>query len=383
MPSFSERVALFRIEQYLATYRPYVAAVAGTYGRTIAAQALYCAISRHRHTRIGFDIEKEKKIGLLRFLVGSKMREIAEIEPDTIVSTIQLEYPGYASYVMSRMLPRLLVVSHIGLEHIDFFGSKDMVAHEYLAVANTLATDAVVVLNADDEHVRELQEHINHPVITYGMHPDADVRLMRAKRGEQMQGVFIEFVLHNVHYEAHVSHIISKQHVAAVLAGLAGAHAMGVDMHDAIAGLQQLKAPNGSFSIHAGMKASSVIDDTADACPEKLESSLKSFATLRTQTRKFVILGDLDNLSQCSLKTHEELGRQAAGVAPILIFIGDTMRHAQNAALKSGATIDTHHFPTSADAAAWLPDHIRKDDLIYISGGKSMEIEKILQRLKA
>lgn len=396
MPSFSERVALFRIQQYLAKYRPYVATIAGTYGRTIAAQALYHAISRHRHARIGFGLETEKNIGLpagqaglLKFLVGSKMHELAEIEPDTIISTIPLEYPGYASYVLSRILPRLLVISHIGLEHVDLFGSKDIIQHEYLAVANTLERDAAVVLNADDEHVRELQQHINHPVITYGMHSSADVRLLRAKRPARRvggsgdtQGIFMEFVLHGVHYEAHLPHLVSRQHVSGVLAGLAGAHAMGVDMHDAIAGVKQLTSPHGSFSIAHGLKGSIIIDDTADACPEKLESSLKSFSSMYKDTRKFVVLGDLDNLAQFAMKAHEELGKHAASVAPILIFVGDTMRHAQSAALKTGIKIDTHHFTTSADAAAWLPDHIRKDDIIYISGGKSMQMGKILRRLK-
>ncbi len=315
----------------------------------------------------------------MRFLTGSKMREIAEIEPDTIIGEVLLERPGYLPYIASSILPRLLILPHIGTEHMDLFGSKDMVAHEYLAVANTLQADGVVVLNADDEHVRELQEHIHHPVITYGMHPSADVRLTRAKR---MQGIFAEFIVHNVHYEAHFPHLVSRQHVAGMLAGIAGAHAMGVDIQDAITGLRNLTPPHGSFLMLSGIKGSRVIDDTADACPEKLESSLKSFATLPCVSRKFVVLADLDNLSQYAIKMHEELGRQAATVAPIIIFVGDMMRHAQAAALKTGTVIDTHHFTTSADAAAWLPDHIRQNDLVYIAGGKSMEMENLIERLR-
>ncbi|OGY31027.1 MAG: hypothetical protein A3C02_02255 [Candidatus Andersenbacteria bacterium RIFCSPHIGHO2_02_FULL_45_11] len=376
MPSFSERVALFRIQQYLAKYRPYVVMVAGTYGRTLATQALYHAIARHRHARIGFGIEK--KIGLLRTLVGSKMREIAEIEPDTIMGEVPLVRPEYAPNIAGNILPRLLILSHIGAEHIDLFGSKDMVAHEYLAVANTLQADAAVVLNADEEHLLELREHINHPVITYGMHPDADIRLTRAKR---MQGIFAEFIVHNVRYEAHFPHLVSKQHVAGMLAGIAGAHAMGIDIQDAIAGLRNLTPPHGSFSTLPGIKSSRVIDDTADVCPEKLGSSLKSFSLFDPDSRKFIVLGDMDNLSQYAIKSHEELGKQAATVAPILIFVGDMMRHAQAAALKTGTKIDTHHFVTSADAAAWLPDHIRQNDVVYITGGKNMEMAKIVKAL--
>lgn len=369
MPSFSERIALFRIQQYLAKHRPYVALVVGTYGRTLAAQALLFAIGCHRHVRMVFEPKKEEN------------SDLSEIEPDTVIHELALERPGHLPYIASRILPRLLVIPHIGTEHIDLFGSKDMIAHEYLEVAHTLATDAVVVLNADDEHVRGLKEHIAHPVITYGMHADADIRLTRATRHGQLRGIFLEFILHDVHYEAHFPHLISKQHVAGALAGLAGAHAIGINMKDAIAAMRALQPPRGSFSLMQGINGSSVIDDSADACPEKLESSLKSFATLQSDIRKFVVLGDLENLSQYSIKAHEELGKQVSSVAPIIIFVGDMMRHAQAVALKTGIKVDTHHFKTSADAAAWLPDHIRQGDLIYISGGKSIQMENIIDRL--
>lgn len=382
MMNFSQRVALFRSEQYIAKYRPYVVAVTGTYGRTIAAQALYLAISRHRHVRMGFGIEKEKTINLLRFLTRSKIKEITEMQPDTIISEISLKYPGHAPYIALRILPRLLLVSNIGLEHIDTFGSKEMIAHEYLAVLASLADDAVVVLNADDAYIRGLKERIAHPVITYGMHANADLRLTRAHRIETSQGIFLEFVLHNVRYEAHFPNLASKQHVSAALAGLAGAHAMAIDMHSAITAIRQLQPPRGSFSLSPGIKKSSMIDDSADACPEKLESSLKSFSTLRSDGRKFVVLGDMENLSQCAIKAHEELGKQAASVASIIIFVGDMMRHAQTAVLKSCKHIDTHHFTTSAEAAMWLPHHIRQGDVVYVSGGENMNMGKILEHLK-
>lgn len=370
MATLSQRVELFRIEQYLATYRPYVALIVGTYGRTIAAQAFHRAVSHHRHVRMGFGMEKQ--IGLLRFLAGSKMRELTEYEPDTIMGEMSLELPGNLPYLASRILPRLLLIPHIGHEHIDLFGSREMVAHEYLGISHQMSSDSVVVLHTDDKYVLDLKEHIAHPVITYGMHPDADVRLLRAHR--EGQGIFLECVLHGVHYEEYFPHLISRQHVEGVLAGLAGAHAMGVDARQALEGMKNLTAPHGSFSMQSGMKGATVIDDTADPCPEKLESSLKSLATLKYPGRTFIVLGDMRGLAQHSIRFHEELGRQAAAVAPYCIFVGDAMRHAQAAALKASHKIDTHHFTASADAAAWLPQHIRPGDVIYIAGGNMGDV---------
>lgn len=381
MPSFAERIALFRIQNYLAKYHPYVAAALGTYGRSIAVHALHHTIARHRHARIGFGIERQRTNSIIQFLTRSKMREMTEFEPDTIIGEIGLERPGYMPYIMSRILPRLLMLPNIGSEHIDLFGSKEMVAHEYANVANTLSSDAIVILNADDENLRNMKQHIQHPVITYGVHESADLRIIRAKRGENTQGIFLEFILHDVHYEVYFPHLFVRQHVQGVLAGLAGAHAMGIDMHKAIAAVQQLQPPRGSFSISPGITGSSIIDDTADVCPEKLESSLKSLASYTKDARTFIILGDIDNLGDISVRAHETLGKQAASAGNILIFVGNMMRHAQAAALKTGGTVDTHHFAASDDAARWLPQHIRTGDIVYIAGGKNSEIEIVVEKL--
>lgn len=379
MPSFSERVALFRIQNYLATYKPYVAAVTGTYGSDMATVALYAALSRHRHVRMGFDIGKEASMGLFKFLTRSGLHEMTEYEPDTIIGELPLTIPRHLPYIASRLLPRLLVLSHIGHEHIDTFGSHDMVAHEYLAATHALSTDAVVVLNADDKASMELREHIAHPVITYGTSVDADVRLARAHRHA---GMVLEITLHGMQYECNFPHLRVREHVEGVLAGLAGAHAMGIDTQVALDAMKQVAPPRGCFSSSVGVSGATIIDDTAHVCPEKVESSLKSFAGIQHTGRKVIVLGDIDNLSHHSVRMHEALGTQAASAGQLLVFIGEHMRHAQSAALKTSNYIDTNHFQTTADAAAWLPGYIRSNDLIYISGGKSMEMGKIVERLK-
>lgn len=397
MRSLLERVAWYRAQQYLARYKPYTIAVAGTYGRELTSDAIVHALKRHRHVRGGYRVEESIDIpegilgvpnnrereGILGLLTRAKMNEITHFEPDTIVTELPLFVPNAAPWAASRILPRMLVLTHVGLERLDLFMNNDMIVHEYGVVAGMLARDAVVILNADDEELRSLSETMRHPVISYGVHPKADVRISRATRADDGKGIFLEIIVHGHHQEVFLPNLFAAQHVSAVAAAVAAAHGMGIAPKDALSGVRLLKPPKGTLSRVEGKNGTLIIDDSYDTCPEQMESSLKTFSTMKASGRKIVVVGDMDTLASFGIEKHEEVGRKVATLAPICIFVGDMMRHAQTAALTSGIHTDTHHFTSSSEAATWLPENIREGDMVFVSGGKSMKMGKITKSLKA
>ena len=312
------------------------------------------------------------------------MRELTQFEPDTIITQLPLVIPPHtAPWALSRLLPRMLVLTNIGLEHIDLFVNKDRIAHEYLVLANSLHGDGLVVANADDEYLRELCEYMHRPVITYGVHPKADVRISRAARAKDATGLFLEIVVHGTHHELFLPHLFAKQHVSAVAAGIAAAHGMGVGMQDAIQGLHTMKPHRSALSHGVGASGVQIIDDSYNTCPEQLESSVKSFATLSCAGKKILVLGDMDLLATFGPEKHEAVAKQAVAIAQLTLFVGPMMRRGQDSALAAGTQNDTHHFVSSEEAAAWLVEHVQKDDLVFVSGGKSMDMGKVVKRLKA
>lgn len=397
MNSLAERIAWYRAEQYIARYRPYMIAIAGTYGCTMASQAMTLAVKNHRHVRQGYEaktsldipesilgVEAHKReMGLMRFLAGSAMKELSEYEPDTIIAHVPLLKPHFARKVISRILPRMLVIPHIGSERIDLFGSREIVAHEYASLAGMLGQDGVLVLNADDEYAPAIRESVSCPIITYGTGKIADISLQRASRGEDGSGLFLEIAVDGTGYELFAPNIFAKQHIYGLLAGLAAAHGLGIHLKDAVAGLSHVQAARGVLQKRAGIRGAVLIDDTAALCPERLASSLKTFASLPCQGRKIAVLGDMENLGSQTVQAHAQAAADAASAAQIIIFIGEHMRHAQKEVSKSEHAIDTHHFVASAEAAPWLAEHVREHDLIYIAGGEQMNMQEVVQALSA
>jgi UDP-N-acetylmuramyl pentapeptide synthase len=394
MMTFRERIAWFRAQQYLARYRPYTIAVTGSYGREIAARAIAYALKSHRHVRNTDSIEHSIDIpggilgaqshkehgGIMQLLTASKMRELRQLEPDTVITQVPLLTPKFAPWALHCLLPRMLVLTHIGREHIDQFGSYDMVLHEYAVLANSLQKDAVVILNCDDPALREIQDMIARPVITYGVNSSADLYMKRAVR--QQEGLGMEVVLHGVHQELFLPYMFARSHVYAVGAGLAAAHGINIQLSEAVESMRLIKTIKGHMSRLHGVRGSTIIDDSIHTVPEQLLASLTSVAKLPHAGRKIVVLGDMEGLGQFTTAQHQEVGTHAAVSAQIAVFVGDAMRQAQDTALKAGTGVDTHHFATSSEAAAWLSDNIREGDIVFVSGGKSMKMQRIVKKLR-
>jgi UDP-N-acetylmuramyl pentapeptide synthase len=89
----------------------------------------------------------------------------------------------------------------------------------------------------------------------------------------------------------------------------------------------------------------------------------------------------MDNLASLAISCHEQAGKQVSEIAPMIIFVGDLMRHAQEAVLKSVQKIDTHHFESSSEASTWLFEYIRESDMVFVSGGKSMKMGKVVKKM--
>lgn len=76
--------------------------------------------------------------------------------------------------------PATILITNIAPDHLDFYGTLDAIYESFEAFARS-ASHAVVVC-ADDEGTRELQKRLGPEttVVTYGVAPDADVRIVSA-----------------------------------------------------------------------------------------------------------------------------------------------------------------------------------------------------------
>lgn len=392
-----ERVLWDRAQRYVDKYTPTLIGVTGSYGKTLTKEAIALALKDSRHVRashknyntpMGVALSvlgvhaAATRMGWLKLLTSSKVREVGEQrEPDTIVLELGADRPGDIDFLAQQLPFKVGVVTAVGSTHLEFFTSKEMVAHEKMSLVVTLPADGVAVLNVDDPLVAQMAEHTKARVITFGESPQANVRLVRATR-TGIQGFAVEIAVHGKSHEVSVPHVVGRHQLMSILAALAVAEALEIPIRTALQNVRQLKAPAGRMRVFAGRNRSTIIDDSYNASPESMQAALKTFATLEAR-RKIAILGDMLELGSQSIQWHAAVGEQVADIAGVFVAVGQQMKHAQAAALEQSLPIDTHHFEDSRDVGKWIADHLAPGDLVLIKGSRGMHMEQVVERLLA
>lgn len=392
-PSFTEKILWRRAQDWLATYRPQVVAITGSTGKTIAAEAVRLALAADRSVRIAtpaattplavalgiLGIEGAPTMGgWIRLLATSVAEEVVANEPDTLVVEVGASKPGDVDRVAIRLGAHVVLVTNVGTSHTRLLGEKESVAHEFESLVATAGQESTVILNADDELVVAMGERVKGSLITVGRDGMADISVVRTYRLPN-GGIAAEVNVHGQGYELSFPTVIALHHLSLLLMGVATAHALGVPVKQALAGIKNYQPLPHRMHLLAGMCDSHVVDDTYDATPESMLAGLGTLRALR-KGRRIAVLGDITDLGGESYSKHLQIGKFASEVAQVLIAVGTDMQVAGAAALQAG--IDVHHFDDSGEVGKWLPEIVKAGDLVYVSGSADMQMGKIVDRLK-
>ncbi|MBI3255954.1 MAG: hypothetical protein HYZ63_03215 [Candidatus Andersenbacteria bacterium] len=391
-----------RAQEYMATYKPNLIGVTGASGKTAVVQAIAEAVSamhlvraatpegsqpQHMAAGILGNSHKQKRLWF-KMLFGSQANEIKQAEPKTIVVECNAGAPGDIGRISTAFQFTHAVVLNTGTIHADLFPTKESVAHEFTALAASLPKHGVAILNIDDPAIAANRPRLLCHHVTFGTHPQADVRLMRADR-ISLKGFIGQLAVMGKPYECSVQHLVGRHQLDAILAAIAVVHSLGGDIPQAIEALRNLPLPPGRMNIVEGNHKSTIIDDSHGATPESMQAALKTLAALpadlpggEISPRRIAILGDIGNLGAQSIRVHQSVGEAAARTCQVFIGVGKAMKQAQAAALQKGG-VDTHHFETSEDVGKWLKDYLQPGDIVLIKGGSEMHMGKVVESLKA
>lgn len=370
MQTLFNRIAWFRMQQYILRHTSHRIVVAGSYGRTLVANMIYSALREHRHVRLGYPVQDiadiplgilgtdhETKHGnIITFLTGAWQHELHEKEPDTIITEVLLLQPGFIPYANSRILPHTFVLHHVANAE-----------EEYREALQYLGRDVTLIINADDEHALRIGQESELQTITYGRSMSADIRIVRTVRGDSSQGIFITIEARGAHHGLFLPHLFAKEHVSTFACAIACAYARKISITDAMRGIQHMELPEGALRKQIGKTGEEIVSERVE-CIVQITESLKSFASLPHTGRKIIVLSDVENSLLATNLEYNQLGQYAAQASSFILFVGDTMRAVQQVVNKQYPNVDTHHFATKKEALSWLRGHVTQSDMVYISG---------------
>ena len=276
--------------------------------------------------------------------------------------------------------PSIGVITNIGAAHLETLPGLDGVSRAKGELYAGLRGGTAIV-NLDDPRVAQLPVANGVKKLSYGLSEEAQVRAESI--ADNQGGVSFDLLLEGQRYPVHLN-LPGRHNVSNALAAAAAAYEMEVPAEKIVSGLSQFVAVPGRMDICPLSDGGLLLDDSYNSNPLSAAAALDAFRSLAGAGRSIVVLGDMLELGENSVAMHEDLGRQAARTADILIGVGEFSSAlcfgAKAAGMKPEQIIAV---PDAAAAIEYLQQHRRPGDNILLKGSRGVHLEQVADVLKA
>jgi len=288
------------------------------------------------------------------------------------------------SFLLKKSQLPILVVTHVGEipADKDFFAGEREETSQIRKLAEVLPARGFLILNFDDETVREIENESLANSLTYGFQERADfqatdvnVNLSGTNFKMNYQGNIVPFWLKN---------LFGKEQIYSVLTAICLGVVKNINLVEVSQTLGDYQSLPGKMRLIKGIKNSSILDDSESATAFSMIEALEILGKIKTEGRKIAVLGDVLGIGKYTIEAHETIGERVAKVSDLLFTVGQRAKFiAQGAKNKGMPGQKIFQFDKIEQAKKVLQNEIKKDDLILIDGSKEMKMAEIVEEIKA
>ncbi|HSX28399.1 MAG TPA: UDP-N-acetylmuramoyl-tripeptide--D-alanyl-D-alanine ligase [Candidatus Saccharimonadales bacterium] len=380
---FLERYAT----RLLAKYQPKVVTVTGSVGKTSTKDALTTVLNEHFKVLgsrsgysnynvdvavpvmlFGLDYPKNVHNPLAWLVVLMKMRKILRsgYPYEVVVLELGTDKPGDIASFANYIKPDIAVVTAISPEHMEQFGTLEMVAREELAITSNAK---MALINRDDIDISFDHFCEASTTYTYGFEETADYQFKIDNFSLEFgfDGKFLGEGLGELSAQIRV---VGKHNIKPVMAAVAAATELGMP-HDKIArGVDNVEPVSGRMNLLHGAEQSIIIDDSYNSSPLAATAALKTLYEFKGKQR-IAILGSMNELGDQSEEAHKEVGEACdPKKLDLVVTVGDEAdKYLAPAAKARGCKVES--FLSPYDAGAFVRAKLEKGTVVLVKGSQN------------
>ena len=356
------RVVVARVR---ALGRLRVAAITGSNGKTTTKNLLRAILGAEGRTVApegSFNNQVGAPISMLRI----------DESTEYLVVEMGARWVGEIAHLISIVTPDVGVVLKVGLAHAGEFGGIEGVQRAKAEMVTELPSDAVALLNGDDDRVAAMADLTAARVVTFGIGSGTDVHADDVQA--TATGTTFDVVADGERHPVALR-ILGEHHVTNALAALGVAREFGVPMRRAITALETVpRAERWRMELLEPGGGVTVINDAYNASPDSMAAALKTLAQIVTPgQRSIAVLGEMAELGEYAQEEHDRIGRLVVRLnIGQLVVIGERARHIHAAAGLEGSWDGESVFFADPDGAyAFLRGELRPGDVVLVKSSKS------------
>ena len=303
-------------------------------------------------------------------------RTILESTPDDQIGVweIGMNHPGEIAPLAKIARPDAAIITNIGVAHIEFMGTRESIADEKGTLAEAVAPEGWVILNADDPFSGRIAPRIKARVILTGT-TSGSIRAAEISQSATGSDFTIWEGAHRCRAQLPVPGLHMIQNA---LFAVAAGRAFGLSLEEAAAALASAPLSKARLQVKI-IHGVQFIDDSYNANPDSVKAALRTLVELEADGRRIAVLGEMRELGAETERGHREVGETAATFAiDHLIGIGETgkltVAAAQRAGLKNAVAV-----ADTSEAAEVLERIVRPGDLVLVKGSRTARTEQVME----
>jgi UDP-N-acetylmuramoyl-tripeptide--D-alanyl-D-alanine ligase len=352
-----------------------VIAITGSNGKTTTKEMVAQVVAQRWKT-LKTEGNLNNRIGVPQTLFQLAPRHQAA------VIEMGVDQEGQTTRLCEIARPTIGVITNIGPDHLEFFGSMEGSAQAKAELLDHLPEEGAVVLNADDDYFDYIAARAQCRVVAFGRSPKADVRAVNI-RTDGKGGTVFGLVLPGKSRQPEVRIRTQGLHnVSNALAAAGVGLVLGLPGTVIAEGLAKFRpaAMRSQISSSHGVQ---IINDCYNANPASMKAAIQLLAELGRGKRSIAVLGDMLELGAGGRQMHREVGTFLAdqGIGH-LVACGVLGRELAEGARRGGMPTDRiTELPDAAAAGAALVSMVRQGDVVLVKASRGMRMEQVVEAM--
>jgi len=276
----------------------------------------------------------------------------------------------------------VLIVTHVGEIPFDkeFFAGERENIKNTIEVAKGLPSRCYLVLNHDDETVREIDDITNLHTFTFGFSERADFFASNVK--------FNHGINFKINYKGNtvpfwLEGTFGKEQIYAILAATAVGTIFGKNLIEISQIMKNYRPPPGKMRLIEGINESMILDDSESATLFSMIEAIEILGKIPGFKRKIAVLGDVVGAGKYTIEGHETIGEKVSKNCDLLFTIGPRAKFIAKGAMEKGMSdFKIFSFDKIEDLVSKLKETIKPGDIILVDGSKEMKMFEIVDQIR-
>lgn len=352
-----------------------VVAITGSNGKTTTKE-MTAAVLAQRWRTLKTEGNLNNRIGVPQTLfLLTPRHEAAVIE-------MGVDQQGQTTRLCEIARPTVGIITNIGPDHLEFFGSMEGSAQAKAELLDLLPADGALALNADDQYFDYLAARARCRVVSFGVAAKAEVRAVQSRDRNGSGSAFGLMLPGRARPIAVRLKTYGQHNIQNALAAAAIGFVLGVPATAIVEGLARFR-PAAMRSQVLFVHGVRLINDCYNANPASMRAAIQLLAQLGAKQRMIAVLGDMLELGSEAKQMHRAVGAFLAGHGiTYLIACGALGQELAQGARSEGMPADRIvEVPDAAAAGAALKSMVRQGDVVLVKASRGMHMEHVVEMI--